>query len=105
MLPLVDQQGRVAISCQAVGRPAIETLVTQRLAALASKLENLKLGAAPISERSKDWGFGSWGIRDIRQYVEEVAALVGWTDPRLAPITPVCSTTTSRRSTATSATT
>ncbi|HEY8376077.1 MAG TPA: hypothetical protein VIK91_06285, partial [Nannocystis sp.] len=87
-LPLAQNNRKFSVSCGALGRDALEARVTRRIDALAEALTNFDIGVDPIHESSPDWGLGAWGMNALRRRVEDVAGLVGWSDPRIAALLP-----------------
>ncbi|MBA3546834.1 MAG: hypothetical protein H0T76_10155, partial [Nannocystis sp.] len=87
-LPLVHSAGGLTVSCAALGRDGVEKLVAERMEALARELASFDIGVDPIDERSSDWGIGDWGVSDLQRRVEQIAGLVGWSDPRIRTLLP-----------------
>lgn len=82
-LALRDRPGELL--CEPIARAVTEALAAPRLGELGEWLAEQTLGLPRFDVGAEDWGLGSSVVAAARARLSRIAALVGWSDPRLVP--------------------
>lgn len=82
-LPLSIDAKYMSVDCRGITRAGIEALVPDRFAATDGVLARLDKRARP-TPAERDWGYPHDTARQARTQLEDLAAMLGWHDGRVA---------------------
>ncbi|MFO0554450.1 MAG: hypothetical protein U0271_39070 [Polyangiaceae bacterium] len=83
VLPLSGASNGVSLECRGLLRQAVEALAAEAMSS-ADKAVRQASADYEVDAAEFDWGFTNTGVLSAKTAVEDLAALLGWADPRVA---------------------